>query len=87
MVYEMVRIKVKLGSKGQIVIPKVIRVSMGLLEEKEAVLELKGKVVEIRAFEGVDLVRKARERAKKYGGNLKKLGWVYGDKLYEKEFR
>lgn len=83
----MVRLKVKLSSKGQLVIPKVIRESMGLAENRQAIMEVKGKIIEIRAFEEEDLVKKWRERAKKHGGNLKKMGWVYGDKLYEEEFR
>ena len=41
----MVRIKVKLGSKGQVVIPKVIRDSVGLAENEPAIMEVKGCVV------------------------------------------
>lgn len=80
------RIQVKLGDKGQLVIPKIIRESIGLMENKPAILEVKEKAVEIRPFPEEDLVRKWRERAKKYGGDLEKLGWVYGDRLYEEEF-
>jgi len=81
-----VRIKVKLGEKGQLVIPKVVRESVGLRENKPAILEVKEKRIEIRPFPDEDLVKKAKERAKKYGGDLKKLGWIYGDKLYEEVF-
>ena len=80
------RIKVKLGEKGQILIPKIIRESVGLRENRPAILEVKEKKIEIRAFPEEDLVKKARERAQKYGGDLRKLGWVYGDKLYEEVF-
>lgn len=80
----MVRLKVRLGKKGQIVIPKVIRESVGLIEETDVVLEVKEKAIEIKPFPEEDLVKKARERAKKYGGDTSK--WVYGDKLYEEEF-
>ncbi len=80
------RIKVKLGEKGQLVIPKVVRESVGLRENKPAILEVKEKRIEIRPFPDEDLVKKAKERAKKYGGDLKKLGWIYGDKLYEEVF-
>jgi len=81
-----VRIKVKLGEKGQLVIPKVVRESVGLRENKPAILEVKEKRIEIRPFLEEDLVKKAKERVKKYGGDLKKLGWIYGDKLYEEVF-
>ncbi|MCP8308659.1 MAG: AbrB/MazE/SpoVT family DNA-binding domain-containing protein [archaeon] len=80
------RIKVKLGEKGQLVIPKVVRESVGLRENKPAILEVKEKRIEIRPFLEEDLVKKAKERVKKYGGDLKKLGWIYGDKLYEEVF-
>ena len=80
------RIKVKLGEKGQLVIPKVVRESVGLRENKPAILEVKEKKIEIRPFPEEDLVKKAGERAKKYGGDLEKLGWIYGDKLYEEVF-
>jgi AbrB family looped-hinge helix DNA binding protein len=81
-----VRITVKIGEKGQLVIPKLIRESVGLLENRPAILEVKEKAIEIRPFPEEDLVKKWRERAREYGGNLKKLGWVYGDRLYEEEF-
>lgn len=77
------RLRVKLGDKGQLVIPKVVRDSVGLKVNRPAILEVKEKSVEIRPFPNEDLVQRARERAKKYGGDLKKLGWVYGDRLYE----
>ena len=80
------RIKVKLGEKGQLVIPKVVRESVGLRENKPAILEVKEKKIEIRPFPEEDLVKKARERANKYGGDLVELGWIYGDKLYEEVF-
>ncbi|MGQ9468984.1 MAG: AbrB/MazE/SpoVT family DNA-binding domain-containing protein [Nitrososphaerales archaeon] len=80
------RIKVKLGEKGQLVIPKVVRESVGLREDRPAILEVKEKRIEIRPFPDEDLVKKAKERAKRHGGDLKKLGWIYGDKLYEEAF-
>lgn len=39
----MVRIKVKLGSKGQLVIPKIVRESLGLTENKPLILEVRIK--------------------------------------------
>ena len=80
------RIKVKLGEKGQLVIPKVVRDSVGLRVNKPAVLEVKEKKIEITPFPEEDLVEKSKARAKKYGGDIRKLGWVYGDKLYEEVF-
>ncbi|HZW55826.1 MAG TPA: AbrB/MazE/SpoVT family DNA-binding domain-containing protein [Nitrososphaerales archaeon] len=80
------RIKVKLGDKGQIVIPKVARESIGLKERGGALLEVKEDVIEIRPLPSEDLVQRSKERAKKYGGDVKKLHWVYGDKLYEEVF-
>lgn len=80
----MVRLKVRLSSKGQIVIPKVIRESIGLEEKSDAIMEVKGNTIEIRAFPDEDIVQKARERAKKHGGNV--TNWVYGDRLYEEVF-
>jgi len=77
------RIKVKLGDKGQLVIPKVVRESIGLKENGSALLEVKEKVIEIRPLSSEDLLERSRERAKKYGGDIRKQGWVYGDKIYE----
>lgn len=80
------RVKVRLGEKGQIVIPKVVRESIGLKENCSALLEVKEGVIEIRALPSSEFVERSRERARKYGGDLKKQGWVYGDKLYEEVF-
>jgi AbrB family looped-hinge helix DNA binding protein len=81
-----VRIKVRLNRKGQVVIPKVVRESVGLKVDRPAMLEVRENKVEIRPFHEENLVKKAKERAKKYGGNIGRLGWVYGDKLYEEVF-
>lgn len=80
------RIKVRLGDKGQLVIPKIVRESVGLKENGSALLEVKEKVIEIKPLSGEDLVERSKERAKKYGGDIRKLRWVYGDKLYEEVF-
>jgi AbrB family looped-hinge helix DNA binding protein len=80
------RIKVKLGDKGQLVIPKVVRESVGLKENTSALLEVRRNVIEIRPLPSGDLVQRSRERAKKYGGDIKKEGWIYGDRLYEEVF-
>ena len=77
-------IKVKLGGKGQLVIPKVVRESVGLLENKPALLEVKDKKIEIKPVLEGDPAAEAGEIAKKYGGDISK--WIYGDRLYEEEF-
>ncbi|MCP8308374.1 MAG: AbrB/MazE/SpoVT family DNA-binding domain-containing protein [archaeon] len=80
----MVRIKVKLGSKGQLVIPKVIRESLGLTENIVLILEVKDKKIEIRPLEE-DVLEKWEEIAKREGVDVSKE-ILYGDKLYEEVF-
>ena len=75
---------VRMNEKGQIVIPKIIRDSVGLFENRDVVLEVRDKKVEIMPFPEEDLVKKAKERAKRCGVDVSK--WIYGDKLYEEEF-
>ena len=77
-------IKVRLGGKGQLIIPKVVRESVGLRENSPAILEVKEKLLEIKPLTEEDIVKKARERAKRSGGDTSR--WVYGDRLYEEEF-
>ena len=77
-------IRVKLGGKGQLVIPKVVRESIGLRENSEALLEVKERKIEIYSISAKELVRRMKERAKKHGGDTSK--WIYGDRLYEEEF-
>ena len=80
----MVRIKVKLGSKGQLVIPKIVRESLGLTENRPLILEVKDKVVEIRPLRE-DVLKEWMEVVKREGVEVsKKL--IYGDKLYEEVF-
>ncbi|MBS7653354.1 AbrB/MazE/SpoVT family DNA-binding domain-containing protein [Candidatus Bathyarchaeota archaeon] len=77
---ERVRLSVKLGSKGQLVIPKVIRESLGLIENKHVILEVKDKSIEIRALDK-DIVEKWREVAEREALDVSRE-LVYGDKLY-----
>lgn len=81
---EMLRIKVKLGGKGQLVIPKVIRESLGLTENKTIVLEIKDKTIEIKALDD-QVPAKWQSIAEKEGLDVTK-GLTYGDKLYEQVF-
>jgi AbrB family looped-hinge helix DNA binding protein len=67
-------IKVKLGEKGQLVIPKIVRESVGLSAHGSAILEVKEKIVEIRPFYDVDVVALAEETAKKHGTDTSK--WI-----------
>ena len=81
------KIKVRLGPKGQLVIPKPIRESVGLRENTDAILEVKENAIEIRRLDhGPDIVGRAYRRAKEHGGDIEKLGWVYGDRLCEEVF-
>ncbi|MBI4181771.1 MAG: AbrB/MazE/SpoVT family DNA-binding domain-containing protein [Candidatus Aenigmarchaeota archaeon] len=80
------KMKMKVGSKGQIIIPKVVREIVGIREEGAVIMEVKEKSVEIRSLPKEDLAKAWEERAKKHGGDLKKMGWVYGDQLYEEVF-
>lgn len=76
-------LKLKLGSKGEIVIPKKIRESLGLAKEKEVILEVKDRSIIIKV-PPQDIVKLCEERAKRYNIDLKKM--VYGDRLYEEVF-
>jgi AbrB family looped-hinge helix DNA binding protein len=76
-------IQLKLGTKGEIIIPKKIREAIGLTKENKVILEIKGKTLILHAPE-VDIVKKWEERAKRVNLDPKKL--IYGDKLYEEVF-
>ncbi|MBS7648486.1 AbrB/MazE/SpoVT family DNA-binding domain-containing protein [Candidatus Bathyarchaeota archaeon] len=76
----MVRLRVKLGSEGQLVIPKVSRESLGLIENKHVILEVKDKSIEIRALDE-EIVEKWREVAEREGLDVSRE-LVYYDKLY-----
>ena len=75
--------KLKLGSKGEIVIPKKIREQLGLSKESTIILEVKEKSLILKAS-SEDIVKKWEERAKKH--DYKVSEWTYGDKLYEEIF-
>jgi AbrB family looped-hinge helix DNA binding protein len=77
----MVRIKVKLGSKGQLVIPKVIRESLGLVDDQLVVLDVTDKSLRIEALDE-NIVEKWRRIAENEGFDVSKE-LIYGDKLYE----
>jgi len=77
----MVRIKVKLGSKGQLVIPKVIRESLGLVEDQFVVLDVTDKSLRIESLDG-NIVEKWKRIAESEGLDVSR-DLVYGDRLYE----
>ena len=75
--------KLKLGAKGELIIPKKIREQLGLVRDKIILLEIKDKSVEIRPATE-DILQKWEQRARKHNQNTSK--WIYGDKLYEDVF-
>ena len=77
--------KLRLGAKGEIVIPKKIRDTLGFHRKQEVVLTVKEGKVEIAPARGEDIVQKWAELARKYGKNVSKEV-LYGDKLYEEIF-
>jgi AbrB family looped-hinge helix DNA binding protein len=81
----MLRIKVKLGEKGQLVIPKVIRESIGLVENSTILLDVKDKTIEIKALDE-NIPEKWQAISQKEGLDVTKQ-LTYGDKLYEQVFK
>jgi AbrB family looped-hinge helix DNA binding protein len=80
----MVKFKVRMGRKGQLVIPKIVRDSLRLREDSYVLMEVKDGCVEIRPLrehyaewdelrirEGLDVTKKMK----------------YGDKMYEEVFK
>ncbi len=81
----MVRFKVRIGSKGQLVIPKIIRDSLGLTENSCVTLEVKDKCVEIKLLQE-DFVKKWDDLRQKEGLDVSKK-MIYGDDLYQEVFK
>lgn len=81
----MFKFKVRMGSKGQLVIPKIIRNSLGLTENSYVTLEVKDKCVEIKLLQE-DFTKKWDDLRQKEGLDVSKK-MVYGDKLYEEVFQ
>lgn len=76
-------IQLKIGTRGEIVIPKKIRESMGFERDKIILLEMKDKIIQLHQAE-TDIVKECEERAKRANVDVSK--WIYGDKLYEEIF-
>ncbi len=75
--------QLSIGTKGELVIPKKIRESLGLTKDRKVILEMEGKTIKLRVA-NEDIVKACEERAKKYNIDPKKL--IYGDQLYEEVF-
>ncbi len=78
------KIKTKVGARGQFVIPKVIRESLGIVDNSDILIEVKDKSMEIRPLTE-DIAAKWEKIARQEKADMKKI--VYGDKLYEEEFK
>lgn len=75
--------QLKLGAKGELVIPKKIREQLGLIKDKKVILEVKDKIIHIHAPQE-DIAKKCEERAKRYNLHIKDI--IYGDRIYEEVF-
>lgn len=73
-------VNVKVGKRGEIVIPVAIRKAMGVTPGGEVGLRMGEKSIEITA-KNPNVVNEFREMARKYGLPPGKI--IYGDALYE----
>lgn len=81
----MMTIKTKMGLRGQLVIPKIIRESLGLIDNKVVLLEVNEKELRLIPAKDKDIASSWEAIAKSQGTNVKK-NLIYGDKLYEEVF-
>lgn len=81
----MFTVKTKMGLRGQLVIPKVIRESLGLIDNKTVLLEVIEKELRLIPTKEKDIMNSWEAIAKTQGTNVKKK-LIYGDKLYEEVF-
>ena len=81
----MVKFKVRVGGKGQLVIPKIVRTSLGLTENSYVTVEVKDKCVEIKPLQE-DFTAKWNELRRRDGLDVSRK-MIYGDKLYEEVFK
>lgn len=81
----MLTFKTKMGARGQIVIPKAVRESLGFGEKKTILIEVEDKIIRLRPIRGEDIVASWAEIAKTEGTDVTK-NWIYGDRLYEEGF-
>ena len=78
-------IKIKLGSKGEFVIPKKIRETFGFKEKQNIILTIKEDKIELSPEKGKEVLESWKEIASKEGTNVRNK-FIYGDKLYEEVF-
>ena len=76
-------ITLKVGPKGQIVIPKFIRENLGILEKGNVTLSVSEKTVSLKSAQK-DIVTEWQAQAEKTHKDVSK--WIHGDSLYEEEF-
>ncbi|MEM2933470.1 MAG: AbrB/MazE/SpoVT family DNA-binding domain-containing protein [Methanocellales archaeon] len=78
------KLKVKVGPKGQIVIPKAIREKMGINPGDLVLLDIEGEraIVEATHYNPLE---KLSEISRKAGAKSSELVW--GDKLYQELLR
>lgn len=77
-------IPLKLGKRGEIVIPKKIRDHLGLLEDGQVMLQVDGKTITLRpSIDNIADIWAQRARC----SNVDITKWKMGDELYEAEFR
>ena len=77
-------IKVKMSKKGEIVIPKKVREKLGFSKNKILLLEVKGKIAQLRTTNEEDVIKNWEKIAKESKVDVSK--WIYGDRLYEEVF-
>ncbi|MDI6655119.1 MAG: AbrB/MazE/SpoVT family DNA-binding domain-containing protein [Methanobacteriota archaeon] len=73
--------KTKIGTKGQIVIPKIFRDNLGVKEGGEVIMKLEKDELIITSTKK-DIPKKWGNIAREKGANVRKEV-LYGDKLYE----
>mgnify|MGYP001573390175 CR=1 FL=1 len=81
----MVQLKVRIGEKGQIVIPKIFRESFKLYPNEEAIIEEEQNGVLIRKKD-IDVVGKLREIALKINMKGKELDTHHIKKIMEQQY-
>lgn len=80
----MVYIDIKLGKRGEIVIPAFIRKKYKLTSGRKIKFDMKDDKLELVVTDD-KVIQRLRDIAKKEGIRADKI--VYGDKIYEEEFK
>ncbi len=71
----MVKLRIKVGPKGQIIIPKVLREAYGIKEGGYVIIEPYDDKLVIRGVEDPrDVIKWIKERRKKLKGKMARLG-------------